>query len=91
MNKIYEEVSKELLQEALNNFPDENCKLICFTIKSEENGYEYTFSRVNNSWKCTLDFIYTTRSPVFFDADSLKTAIDRAENLSGCPINKKLT
>ena len=85
---IYEEVSIELLQEVLDNFPDENCKLICFTIKSEENGYEYTFSRANNCWKCTLTF-NTHRLPNF-DALDLKTAINYAEKYSGCPENKKL-
>lgn len=91
MNQIYEEISLELLQEVLDTFPDENCKLICFTIKSGENGYEYTFSRVNNYWKCTLICNYTNRAPTCFDALDLKTSIDRAERLSGCPENKKLT
>lgn len=87
---VYEEVSIELLQEVLNNFPDENCKLICFTIKSEKNGYEYTFSRVNNCWKCTLSFYNATRSPSF-DGGNFQEVINYAEKYSGCPENKKLT
>lgn len=88
--KTFEPISIDLLQEVLDNFPDKNCNLICFTIKSEINGYEYTFSRVNNCWKCTLKFNYSNRAPTSFDAKTLQIAIDRAEMLSGCPDDKKL-
>lgn len=87
----FEPISIDLLQEALDNFPDKNCNLICFTIKSKINGYEYTFSRVNNCWKCTLSFHYSNRAPTCFDAETLQIAIDRAEILSGCPDNKKVS
>lgn len=86
----YESLSLDLLQDVLNNFPDKDCRLICFTIKSEKNGYEYTFSKTNGCWKCTLDFKYGNRAPIAFDAATFKIAIDRAELLSGCPKSKKL-
>lgn len=86
----YESLSLNLLQDVLNNFPDKDCRLICFTIKSEKNGYEYTFSKTNGCWKCTLDFKYGNRAPIAFDASDLKVAIDRAELASGCPKSKKL-
>jgi hypothetical protein len=90
MNHIYEPLSIALLKEVLDNFPDKNCKLICFTIKSSVNDYEYSFSRVNNCWKCTLSFNYWDRAPLCFDATDLKTTINRAELLAGCSDSKKL-
>lgn len=90
MNQVYESLSISLLEEVIDNFPDKNCKLICFTIESKINGYPYTFSRVNDCWKCTLSFNYSDRAPLCFDTNTLKTVISRAELLAGCPDNKKL-
>lgn len=90
MDHIFEPLSIDLLKEVLNTFPDKNRKLISFTLISEVNEYTYTFSKVNNCWKCTLSFRYNDRAPLLFDAENLQIAIDRAEMLSGCPYHKKL-